>query len=265
MNALQAFILGIVQGLTEFLPVSSSGHLVMLQRIMGIDEPTLSFNIAVHFATLVAVCIVLWQEIVKLARKPFCPLMAYLFIATVPAALAGLLFRDFFERLNNTGLSVGLGFLATALVVFLSSKLLGGTRKLDEMRWRDALLIGAFQAVAIIPGISRSGMTLSAGLSRKFERKEAIHFAFLMAIPVILGATFIQVLGAVRHGMGEVQMLPLLIGMAAAGVSGYFAIRLFIRLVMKGRIIWFAAYVLVLSILVLADQLFLGVFFERFF
>jgi undecaprenyl-diphosphatase len=160
---------------------------------------------------------------------------------------------------------VGLGFLVTALAVFLSSKMLGGTRKLDDMGWKDALLIGAFQAVAVIPGISRSGMTLSAGLSRKFERKEAIRFAFLMAIPVILGATFVQLLGAVRHGMGDVRLLPLLIGMVAAGVSGYFAIRLFMHLVMKGRIIWFAAYVSVLAILVLADQLFFGIFFERFF
>lgn len=265
MSILQAIILGIIQGLTEFLPVSSSGHLVLFQRIMGIEEPALFFNIAVHFATLVAVCMVFRKELLDLAKKPVCPLMGYLIAATIPAALAALLFRDQFAMLHDTGLSLGLGFLVTSGAVFLSTRFLGGSRGLENMKIGDAFLIGAAQAVAILPGVSRSGMTLATGLARKFRRKDAVRFSFLLSVPAILGATLMEGVEVARHGLGTIDILPVLAGMAAAGVSGYFAITLFMQLLIKGRIMWFALYTAVLAVLVLADQLFFGLVFKRLF
>ncbi len=265
MNIFQSIILGITQGLTEFLPVSSSGHLVLMQRLFGISESTLLFNIAVHFATLIAVIIAFWSEVVKILKKTFCKMSGLILISMVPAVIVGILFKDFFEGLNNSGISLGIGFLITGIVLLITSKITIGKNDITNMKWIDALLIGLAQAIAIVPGVSRSGMTMATSLSRKLKKELAIKFAFLMSIPVIAGGFILELYDVYKVGIGTIEILPIIIGMFFAGLFGFFAIKLFVKLVMKGKLHYFSYYVFALSLFVLIDQLFIGHFFERIF
>ena len=265
MNILQAIILGIIQGITEFLPVSSSGHLVMVQRIFDIGDSTLLFNVSVHFATLIAVIIAFWDEVVKIIKKPICKMSGLILISMIPAMLVGILFKDLFEDLNQSGLSLGLGFLVTGIILLITSKISIGKKEIDNMKWYDALIIGFAQAIAIVPGISRSGMTMATSLSRKLKKELAVKFAFLMSIPVIAGGFILELLDIYKEGISNVNILPILFGMIFAGVFGFFAIKLFVKLVMKGKLHYFSYYVFVLALLVLIDQLFIGKFFGRLF
>ncbi len=265
MTILEALILGIVQGLTEFLPVSSSGHLVLVQKLFGIEGGVVFFNVAVHLATLFAVCIALWEEVLKLIKKPICKMTGLLVIATVPAVLVGLLLNDVFDNITTSGITVGIGLLITGTVLLVTIKLKPGTRNLDDLKWHDALIAGLAQAIAIVPGISRSGMTIVANLSLKMKKELAVKFAFLMSIPVILGGFILETYQMISDGSAGVEWLPIVIGMIAAGISGYFAIKLFIRTVMKGNLKWFAFYAFAIGLLVLIDQLFIGKFFDKLF
>ncbi|MBN2852019.1 MAG: undecaprenyl-diphosphate phosphatase [Clostridia bacterium] len=258
MNILQAIFLGLVQGLTEFLPVSSSGHLVLLQRLFSIGDSTLLFNVSVHFATLIAVIIAFWGEVLAIIKKPFCKMTGLILISMVPAMVAGIVFRNFFEGLNQSGMSLGIGFLITSVVLLITVKIKNGERDLSDLKWYDALLIGFAQAVAIVPGISRSGMTMVTSLSRKIKKELAVKFAFLMSIPVIAGGFLIELLDVFDQGIGSIDFIPVLLGMLFAGVSGFFAIKLFVRFVMKGKLYYFSYYVFALSLFVLIDQLFIG-------
>jgi len=193
MTVFEALVLGVVQGITEFLPVSSSGHLVLIQTIFGIEEPVLLFDTLVHTATLIAVCAVLWQDIWNILKKIIQPLTLYLVIATIPAVIAALLFKKQIEGVFSATSFLGFFFLVTAGLLLFSElwrRRAANPGSVDEknMRWYEALIVGIFQAVAIMPGISRSGATLSAGLIRGFNREFAVRFAFLLSIPAILGA-----------------------------------------------------------------------------
>ena len=265
MTILEALILGIVQGLTEFLPVSSSGHLVLAQKLFGIEGGVVFFNVAVHLATLFAVCIALWEEVLKLIKKPICKMTGLLAIATVPAVLVGLLLNDVFDNITASGITVGIGLLVTGAVLLVTIKLKPGTRNMDDLKWHDAVIAGLAQAIAIVPGISRSGMTIVANLSLKIKKELAVKFAFLMSIPVILGGFILETYQMISDGSAGVEWLPIAIGMIAAGISGYFAIKLFIRTVMKGNLKWFAFYAFAIGLLVLIDQLFIGKFFDKLF
>jgi undecaprenyl-diphosphatase len=195
LSIIEALILGVVQGITEFLPVSSSGHLVLLQQIFGIEEPVLLFDTMVHMGTLVAVFAVLWQDIWDILRKFFQPLTLFLVIATLPAVIAALLFNKQIERAFASPSFLGFSFLITSALL-LFSELLYRRKKPGapdgssegKMTWLDALIIGLLQAIAIIPGISRSGATLSGGLFRGLNRDFVVRFSFLLSIPAILGA-----------------------------------------------------------------------------
>lgn len=254
MSIWEAMLLGIVQGLTEFLPVSSSGHLVLFEKILNIQTPTLTFNVAVHFATLVSVCVVLWKDILVLLKKPIQKLTLWLIIATIPAALAGVLLKDVFEGFNDSGITLGVGFIITAVLLFLSSSLKPGTMEKENMKWYDALFIGVMQMVAILPGISRSGSTLTGGYLRKVKKEDAVKFAFLLSIPVILGGFILEGYSAVKVGFANIEILPILVGMVFAGVAGFFAIKIFIKTVLKGKIKYFAYYVTALGVFCLLDQ-----------
>lgn len=265
MTLLEALIMGIVQGLTEFLPVSSSGHLVLAQKLFGIESGVVFFNVAVHLATLAAVCIALWEEVFKLIKKPICKMTGLLIIATIPAVAVGVLLNDVFDNITASGATVGIGLLITGTVLIITTRLKPGTRELGDLKWHDALISGIAQAIAIIPGISRSGMTIAANLSLKMKKELAVKFAFLMSIPVILGGFILETYQMISDGSAGIEWLPVAVGMLAAGISGYFAIKLFIRTVMKGNLKWFAYYAFAVGLLVLADQLFIGKFFEKLF
>jgi undecaprenyl-diphosphatase len=284
MNIIQALILGAVQGITEFLPVSSSGHLVLLQKIFGITEPALLFDTVVHGGTLLAVVVVLRRDILNILTRLLQPLTLYLIIATIPAVITALLFKDTIEEAFASGSFLGFAFLITSCFLCLSEFLFrragkpgglpgllegaGLPRNQDQMTWQDALIIGVLQAVAIMPGVSRSGSTLSGALSRRLDRDFAARFSFLLSIPAILGALVLQLKDVVggssvdavssaatsaasSAGIGAV---PLIVGALAAAIVGFFAIRIMLKIVREKSLLGFAIYTAVLGAFVLVDR-----------
>ena len=265
MDILQGIILGIVQGLTEFLPVSSSGHLILFKKLFGIDQEQfgLTFDIALHFATLIAVFVVFWPDIVAILKKPVQKLTGLLIIATIPAVFVGLFLDDYIEEISQSGGFLGFAFLFTAALMFFSQKIPSKSKNLDMMKYSDAAVIGLMQGVAVMPGISRSGSTTSAGLIMGVEKAASMRFAFLMSIPVILGSAVLGVKDIVNNPE-PINWAPVLAGMLAAGVSGYFAVRFMLNFFKKRSLNIFSVYVAVLGILILIDQLFFNQFFDVF-
>jgi len=263
MSVINAVLLGVIQGLTEFLPISSSGHLVLFQKIFGIEEPALLFDTLLHVGTLVAVFVVLWKDIWAILRKLNQPLTAYLIIATVPTVLCALAFRKPLEKMFATGEFLGVCFLITsALLVMaelLSRRAVGRLKKAGEMNLLDALAIGIMQAVALIPGVSRSGATLSGALSRRLNRDFAARFSFMLSIPAILGAAVFQLKDLPKGGEaamsgGGIGTAAIIAGTLASAVVGFFAVRLMLKIVREKSLWSFAVYTGILGILVLADQ-----------
>jgi undecaprenyl-diphosphatase len=265
MSIIAALILGAIQGITEFLPVSSSGHLVLFQRIFGISEPALLFDTMVHGGTLIAVFIVLRRDIWEILRRPIQPLTAYLIIATLPAVAVALVFKDTIEGAFASGAFLGFAFLITSALLLAAEFLSrgpggenseGGLKGKETMNWLDALIIGLLQGVAIIPGVSRSGSTLSGALSRKLNRDFAARFSFLLSIPAILGALVLQIKDLAEGAGGAgIGMAPLLAGTLAAAVVGFFSIRVMLKIVRERSLTGFAIYTAVLGTLVLFDQM----------
>ncbi|MDR2109776.1 MAG: undecaprenyl-diphosphate phosphatase [Spirochaetaceae bacterium] len=275
MGLVEAVILGAVQGITEFLPVSSSGHLVLLQKILGISEPALLFDTMVHVGTLGAVFVVLWKDIWAILRRPVQPLTGFLILATLPAVIIALVFRDFIEEAFQSGAWLGFAFIFTAAALFVSERLSGRAgkppalspklRPPGSMNWPDAAVIGMLQGIAIIPGVSRSGLTLSGALSRKLDRDFAARFSFLLSIPAILGALVLQLKDLAGSGpaggeigsagtSGGIGWAPMIAGTLTAAVVGFFSVRLMLRIVRERSLRGFAVYTAVLGILVLADR-----------
>ena len=273
MNVFEAIALGIIQGLTEFLPVSSSGHLVLAQKIFGISEPALLFDTMVHVGTLAAVFAVLWKDIWAILRRIVQPLTLYLVIATVPTVIAALAFRHQLEEAFKTGHFLGFAFLATAALLVtaellamvsvrkadLSGEEVPQEEKKENMNWLDALVVGIMQAIAVIPGISRSGATLSGALSRGMNRDFAARFSFLLSIPAILGAVVFQLkelasgeaANAAGSGIGAGAIIA---GTLSAAVTGFFAVRLMLKIIREKPLWGFAIYTGILGIFVLIDQ-----------
>jgi undecaprenyl-diphosphatase len=256
MSIIEAIILGVVQGLTEFLPVSSSGHLVLLQKIFGISQDALLFDTMVHVGTLAAVFAVLWKDIWSILKNPIQPLTGYLILATIPAVIVALIFKDAIEAAFASASFLGIAFLLTsaALLVsdFLSTRK-GEPRGQGKMNALDAVIIGAMQAIAIIPGVSRSGFTLSGALSRKLERDFAARFSFLLSIPAILGALVLQIKdiafnaaaatgAAMEAAIPAIGFTPIAVGTITAALVGFFSVKLMLRIVRGHRLWGFAIY-----------------------
>ncbi|MDR2517600.1 MAG: undecaprenyl-diphosphate phosphatase [Spirochaetaceae bacterium] len=272
MTILEAIILGAVQGITEFLPVSSSGHLVLLQRIFGITESALFFDTMVHVGTLLAVVMVLRRDMGRILRRIFQPLTGFLILGTIPTVIAALLFGDWLEHAFASGGYLGFAFLFTSLALLVSdrfSRRSGTVRPEESAGWFDALVIGICQAAAIIPGVSRSGLTLSGALSRKLNRDYAARFSFLLSIPAILGALVLQIkeilfsAGPEETGgaLTTIGIAPLAAGTLTAALVGFFSVQLMLRIVHERALWGFAAYTAALGGMVLVDQYITGVFF----
>lgn len=255
MNVFQALILGIVQGLCEFLPISSSGHLLLFEKLLHVEQAGLLMSVLLHVGTLVAVLIVLREDVWALLRHPLQPKVGMLIVATLPAVAAALLF-DFDDAFS--GKFLGWSFLITSAMLFFTSWLTyrRGRRyaSRENVGWVDALVMGFMQAFAILPGVSRSGSTLVGGLVRGVEREQAARFAFLMSVPAILGSLVLEVVDILKGAPVQVEPLPIAVGMIAAALCGVFAIRLMLWVVKKAKLHIFAAYTLTLGILVLVDQ-----------
>jgi undecaprenyl-diphosphatase len=261
MRIIEAVILGAVQGLTEFLPVSSSGHLVLLQRIFGISEiehqSALLFDTMVHVGTLAAVFAVLWKDIWAILKKPIQPLTGYLIIATMPAVIVALLFKDTIETAFSSGLFFGVPFLGVAFLItsllLVIAEVFSRKWGWDDIKLSDAIVIGCLQAAAIIPGVSRSGATLSGALSCGLRRDCAARFSFLLSIPTIAGALALQVknMATGKMSITGATIAPLIAGTLTAAVVGFFSVKLMLKLVRERRLWGFAVYTGILGILVL--------------
>ncbi|MGQ0614530.1 MAG: undecaprenyl-diphosphate phosphatase [Planctomycetaceae bacterium] len=238
---LDAIVLGVVQGLTEFLPVSSSGHLALLQMLLGWEnaEENLTFTIVVHLGSLAAVMIYVGREIrAMLTTQP--RLLGLVVVATLPVVVVGLLARSAVASLGAYPAVVGGGLLVTALLLASTTRIREGDSTSRTLSYRKALLVGVAQLFALLPGVSRSGTTLTAALRAGMQRNEALRFAFLMAVPAIGGAGFLLLLkGGAPSGM---RLTPLLAGGAASFASSFLAMHWIARLVEKRRLIWFSVY-----------------------
>ncbi|MDR1663339.1 MAG: undecaprenyl-diphosphate phosphatase [Clostridiales bacterium] len=261
MNILQAVVMGIVQGLAEFLPVSSSGHLVVMQRVFGIEEPNLTFDIVVHLGSLLAVIIVFWQDIAALLKKPLQKMTGLLVVGTVPAVAVAFLFKDQIERVFWNGLPLALAFTVTGVLLVLADKIPAGKKK--EISYMDALVVGCMQAVGIPPGISRSGATISGALFRGLDRETAARFSFLLSIVAVAGAGALQAKDIFTEHVtvATADVLPMIFGFAASAMVGYLAIRLLLRLIKACKLKYFAYYVFALAAFILLDTFATGRFF----
>jgi len=245
LSVLESLLLGLVQGLTEFLPVSSSGHLVIFQHLLNITEPPLAFDALVHVGTLFAVVIVFWADIRSILRRPFSRLTFLIIMGCIPAAIMGIWLEPLFEKAFQSLLVVGLGLLFTGIVLVASERLVqrnARSKDWSTMSGWDALLIGVMQGIAITPGISRSGFTIAGSLFRGLSREYAARYSFVLSIPVILGASLLQLKDLPAHALAGINWLPYVLGPAVAGVSGYLAIKLVLRFLQTGRLYLFAYY-----------------------
>jgi len=273
-----AMLLGLVQGLCEFLPVSSSGHLLLLQNLFGVTEGALFFTVMLHLGTLVAVFIAYWKTIVELIKKPFQKTVLLLVIATIPAVVVALLSKkidalDAFFTAAETGRYLGYGFLLTSALLLISdnikhtridregNRVPSKGKSMKRMKVKDALVIGGMQCVGVLPGVSRSGSTISGALFTGLSRKTAADFSFLMSIPAILGGAVFEIPDAISTGMGGMHWTTLAAGMIVAGLTGYFAIQFMIAAIKKKKLWGFAVYTGLLGALVLVDQFVTHYFF----
>lgn len=275
MTYLQAIILGLVQGLTEFLPVSSSGHLALLQHFFGVNaDDVVLFTVLLHVGTLISVFIMyhkdIWELIVelgltikdlctgkglRLSERPMRKLGVFIIAATIPTAVIGFAFNDFFESLYTGIMFIGFGFLFTGTILFLSEKFGSNSRDLDKMNFRNAIFVGIMQGIAICPGISRSGSTIVGGLTTGLKRELAVRFAFLISIPAIMGSAILEGKDALEAGIDTSIIGPILVGMVIAAVSGVLAIKAMIKVVSDKKLKYFSYYVWVLGAAVIIYSL----------
>ena len=258
MNIFQSFLLGLLQGLTEFIPVSSTAHLLIGQTILGIpsNDAMFSFLVLVQLGTTLALIVFFWQElwatIIAFFAKPFSSplnrLAWYIIIATIPALVFGFLLKSVVESLFKTPLmEAGIRLLITAVVLGLAEWLGKRNRLIEKMTWLDALFVGIAQILAVFPGASRSGTTISAGMARGFDRPSAARFAFLMAVPVMLAAGGYQSLDLLKLS-GLSSFLPILVvGFVTAAVVGWFAIKWLLGYLNKHSLYVFAGYCAVIG------------------
>lgn len=262
MSLWQASVLGIVQGLTEFLPVSSSGHLVLFQNLFGMKEPMLAFDVALHAGTLVALFVYFYKDIrvllgdfASFLKKFLCPcacsepsgdrpsgLWFMILLTLVPTAVIALLVEDYFEAAFSDLAAVGWQWIIMGALLLWSSKIPEGVRGLDKIGWWRSVLIGSAQALALIPAISRSGATILAGMALGIKREDAARFSFLISIPAILGAVLLEL----RHGAAYFNShgTAVVAGFLASAASGYAVIRWLMEIIRRGRFSVFGYYCL---------------------
>jgi undecaprenyl-diphosphatase len=273
MQVHDAALLGVVQGVTEFLPVSSSGHLVLFQNLFGLTEPEIYFNISLHVGTLAAICTFFFQDLKKMAaalfsastwkvrkgalginhiQNPELRLFLLILVGTVPTAFMGILLRPIAPKIFLSVHLVGAMLLVTGLLLWLTRRLLKVGRRPAQMTVWDALCIGIIQGMAILPGISRSGATIAVGLFRGLDRETAARYSFLLSIPAILGAMVLELIQT--PVLRPPPLNVILLGTFIAAAVGYVALRILIHLVKKGDLHYFAPYCWLLGLVTLVSS-----------
>jgi len=256
MSWWQALIFGLVQGITEFLPVSSSGHLVLAEKFMGFNESDfVDFFSLLHVGTLVAVFIVMRKDIAAILKNIFGKLTWLLVVATIPAVLFTIIFKDLIDKSFGGG-TLGFEFIFTGILLLTVLFVKEGSKTLEKMTWLDALIGGIGQSIAILPAVSRSGTVLAALLFRKMKREDAIRFVFLMSIPAILGSLLLDIYHVFKgeSTLTSAMVLPIAIGVIAAAVFGYLSMQFMLKRLTRKGIAICGIYVAVLGVLILLDQ-----------
>lgn len=271
MTILEAIIVGIVQGLTEFIPVSSSAHIVLTQNLLGVKQPGITFEVVVHIGTLFSVFWIFGSDIIKLLiavvdlprtitknetfeslkTKSDRNLIFMLILGTLVTGTIGVLFKDFFVSFYHNNTAIGIALLVTGFILWISQKLNPGYKKAGEIGILDAITVGAFQSLAIFPGISRSGSTIAGALLRKMDKETAVRYSFLLSIPAILGATLLEVKEVLETGFDQSLALPYIFGLIFSAISGIIAIKWLVAFLKKGKLHYFSFYCWFIGILVL--------------
>jgi undecaprenyl-diphosphatase len=269
LEIIQAIVLGIVQGLTEFIPVSSSAHLVLVPFLLGWPQSSLLFDTMLHWGTLLAVLVVFWRDFLRLIAAwvqsilhfsladPNARLAWYIIVATIPAVVVGFLFKDRIESVFADPIAVGFFMLVTAAILAGSeviAKRLQQPRTLEQATWVDSIVIGLAQAVALLPGVSRSGSTIGAGLACGIRRDLAARFSFWLGTPAIFAAGMLQLVEVVtdESAQAEVQILPMIFGFAAAAIVGVLTIRFLLSYLRTRTLYIFSAYCLFVGLGIIA-------------
>ena len=250
MTLLDAIVLGIVQGLTEFLPVSSSGHLVVMQSFLkNFSQPGVLFDVTLHLGTVIAVLLYFRKRFIKILTNK--KLLLLLLVSTAVTGVIGVAFKDAFEKMFSDIKLVGASFIVTAIILLFAEKVKPGNKTEKEMTWLNALFIGLIQGIAIIPGISRSGSTIAGGLFAKLDRKFAAEFSFLLSVPAVLGAAVLQTRDLTKADMVNIDIVFYLSGLIAAAVAGYVCTKLLVQIIQKQRLNYFSIYLIIVGTIVL--------------
>ena len=251
MQIWQAIVLGFTQGFTEFLPVSSSGHLALMQRFLNLDaEKYLLFDLALHLATLIPVVFAFRKSILKLVKSPFNGVWLII-IATIPAVITGLTLGDLVENAFGDIYFLIFGFFSTAVILFVAEKVYKNKRKFISPTVKTSLITGFSQALAVFPAFSRSGLTISTGCFLGVNKSENAEFSFLISIPIILGGCIVKGVETVSLSTISVGVLPLTLGMFSAFISGYLSVNIMIEIIKKANFKIFSLYLIILSLTLL--------------
>lgn len=248
-----AIILGVIQGIAEFLPISSKGHLVIAERLLGVRDNNLPLTIALHVGTLASILVVYRRDVLPALKNP--RLVAAVIAATLPLVIVGLFVKDIVEPLYQSPFFAGCGLLVTALLIGLMPRVERGATPVQDVSWKQGLIVGLFQSCAVLPGVSRSGTTIFGGLTAGLTREAAANFSFYIAVPAIAGAAVLHAKELLSGGSRGLAPGPTLVGTLTSFVVGVMALRLLLGLVSRRKLHWFAWYCAALGAAVIVWQL----------
>lgn len=268
MGYIEAIVLGLVQGLSEFLPISSSGHLAVLQSLFEINEDkVIFFAVLLHIGTLVSIFVVYHKDIyalikelfllfkdiftgkgLRIKERPIRKLGIMIIVSSIPTAIMGLLFSDYIDKIFGSLTVIAICWIITGFILLFSEKLKKNKKEIEGMKYRNAIFIGICQGLAIMPGISRSGSTIVGSLVTGLKREFAVEFAFLISIPAILGSAILEFPKAIKAGIEPSTIGPMIVGFLVAAISGYFAITTMIKIVSKHKMRYFSYYVWIIGL-----------------
>lgn len=268
MGYIEAIVLGLVQGLSEFLPISSSGHLAVLQSLFEINEDkVIFFAVLLHIGTLVSIFVVYHKDIyaliqelfllfkdiftgkgLRIKERPIRKLGIMIIVSSIPTAIMGLLFSDYIDKIFGSLTVIAICWIITGFILLFSEKLKNNKKEIEGMKYRNAIFIGICQGLAIMPGISRSGSTIVGSLVTGLKREFAVEFAFLISIPAILGSAILEFPKAIKAGIEPSTIGPMIVGFLVAAISGYFAITTMIKIVSKHKMRYFSYYVWIIGL-----------------
>lgn len=268
MGYIEAIVLGLVQGLSEFLPISSSGHLAVFQSLFEINEDkVIFFAVLLHIGTLVSIFVVYHKDIyalikelfllfkdiftgkgLRIKERPIRKLGIMIIVSSIPTAIMGLLFSDYIDKIFGSLTVIAICWIITGFILLFSEKLKNNKKEIEGMKYRNAIFIGICQGLAIMPGISRSGSTIVGSLVTGLKREFAVEFAFLISIPAILGSAILEFPKAIKAGIEPSTIGPMIVGFLVAAISGYFAITTMIKIVSKHKMRYFSYYVWIIGL-----------------